>query len=104
MSYFADLTSHTYTSDDGLRLLNIGWLDRQYDFPCGSTSPQFREALKLLCQKPVHLHRGFHSCQFCPRDDFSNQSTSQWECRGNGQIRVQGENGIWFAAPELIWH
>jgi hypothetical protein len=44
----------------------------------------------------VYLHRGVHPCWYC----------GQWHryVEGNGQIRVQGSNGILFAAPILVHH
>jgi len=100
MSYFADLTPHTYTPTDGIELLNIGWLGEAYPFPQGSTSAKFREALRILCERPILLHRGFHSCEFCPEKIRGVQKSSL----GNGQIRILGLNGIWFAAPTMIYH
>ena len=100
MSYFADLTPHTYTPTDGHAILNIGWLDEASPFARGETIPKFREALRLLCERPVHLHRGFHQCQFCPTEARRVQSAHI----GNGQIRVMGLNSIWYAAPTMIHH
>jgi len=100
MSYFPDLTPHTYTPTDGLIVLNVGWLDPAYPFAQGDTSPRFQEALRQLCEQPVHLHRGFHICQFCP-DDVRRVQPSRI---GNGQIRLMGRDGVWYAAPTMIYH
>jgi hypothetical protein len=37
MSYFADLTAHTYTEkeEEELAILNVGWLDAAYPFEKG---------------------------------------------------------------------
>jgi hypothetical protein len=102
MSYFPDLTPHTYTPIHGQQVLNVGWLDVDYPFPTGETSSEFREALRLLCEHPIFLHRGFHPCPFCPHS--FGWPPAQSERRGNGQIRVKGFNGIWYAAPKLICH
>lgn len=102
MTYFADLTPHTYTPTDGMSVLNVGWLDKSNTFRQGSTSPEFQVALGRLCQNPVHLHRGYHCCQFCPVEAYPPRHPS--ECTGNGQIRVLGQDGIWYAAPTLIHH
>ena len=107
MSYFADLTPHTYSPNDGLRLLNIGWLDAAVVFTRGTTPQRFHEALRVLCRKPVYLHRGWHWCPFCARDpsnDLINWPTARSERVGNGQIRVQGEADLWYVAPTLIHH
>jgi hypothetical protein len=100
MSYFLDMTPHTYTPADGLKLLNVGWLDEAYPFARGVTPAEFRTALLLLCEQPVYLHRGFHTCQFCPK----NARHAQAAGIGNGQIRVMGADGTWYAAPTMIHH
>ena len=99
MSYFADGTPHTYAPTGGRVVLNVGWLDAGYPFERGSVHKEFARALKELCQHPVHLHRGFLSCQFCSPEVRGTQATI-----GNGQIRVAGENGVLYAAPALIHH
>lgn len=109
MSYFGDLTPHTYTSTDGATVLNVGWLDAAYPFPQGDTTPEFRNALRHLCDRPIRLHRGFHVCQFCPREQFAAWPATPSrpvhpERLGNGQIRVQGTDGVWYAAPTMIFH
>ena len=100
MSYFPDLTPHTYTSTDGRNVLNVGWLDEAHPFPQGATSADFHEALRLLCEKPIHLHRGYQACQFCPREVRRNQGPDI----GNGQIRIMASDGAWYAAPTMIYH
>lgn len=100
MSYFADLSPHTYTPTDGVEVLNIGWLDREYPFAQGESSLEFREALRQLCENPIQLHRGFHECQFCPD---AGHDARRYEM-GNGQIRIKGPCGTWFAAPTMVHH
>lgn len=102
MSYFADLTPHTYAPAGNLKILNVGWLDIAHSFPVGETPPSFHESLLQLCKHPVHLQRGFHVCQFCP--NTLSEYNSDMIKRGNGQIRVEGERGIWYAAPTMIHH
>lgn len=97
MTYFADLTPHTYVqAPSRWEVLNVGWLDGSHEFPRGETSVAFRSKLLELCQNPIFLHRGFHDCEVCC--DRSE------ETRGNGQIRVLGSEGQCFAAPTLIGH
>jgi hypothetical protein len=97
MAFFEDLSRYTYgldaDTDDGA--LNVGWLDGRFAFPRGPTSLEFRSALRLLCSKPIRLHRGFHRCDYC---------LPAHEVRGNGQIRVRGMTGQWYAAPTMIHH
>ena len=69
MSFFADLTTHTYSyrePEEGV--LNIGWLGEGNVFPTGNTTPEFVSALEALCSKPVLLHRGFHLCEYCEQE------------------------------------
>jgi hypothetical protein len=65
MSYFADLTPHTYTgSTKGRTVLNVGWLDRAYSFETGDVPDEVIKVLRLFCEMPMHLLRGVHMCQF----------------------------------------
>src|SRR5262245_29187454 len=92
MTYFPDLTPHTYTNAGSQTVLNVGWLGKGNSFSTGSTTAAFRAALDALCQEPIWLHRGFHTCEFCRR------------ARGNGQIRIRGASELWYAAPAMIAH
>jgi hypothetical protein len=100
MSYFADLTPHTYTPSGGETVYNVGWLDESQPFDRGVTSAEFRNALQHLCERPIYLHRGFHNCQFCPAEDLPPHP----QRLGNGQIRVQSADGVWYAAPTMLHH
>jgi len=102
MSYFTDLTRHTYSPTGDDLVLNVGWLDIAHPFPIGETSAEFRSLLCTLCKSPMILHRGFHSCQFCPKEN--DWPPIHPERRGNGQIRVKDKEGIWYAAPTMINH
>lgn len=95
MAFFADLTPHTYAATAGLEILNIGWLDEGQPFPTFPTSEAFRNALLELCEHPIIKHRGFHGCWFC---------RGKRKATGNGQIRVLGKSGIWYAAPTMVHH
>jgi len=100
MSYFADLTLHTYTPTNRFSVLNVGWLDAAFTFPQGQTDSTFRESLRALCEHPILLHRGFHVCQFCSPAVSKQQSPKI----GNGQIRVKGKDDVWYAAPTMVHH
>jgi hypothetical protein len=100
MTYFEDLTPHTYTKHaEEVGVVNIGWLEKGHRFPTGPTSKEFQAALQELCEKPIHLHRGFHVCEFC-----AWKSRDDWSPIGNGQIRIRDENGLWYVAPTMIYH
>ena len=101
MSYFADLTPHTYVrggTEDGT-VLNIGWLDAAHEFPQGEVSVEFLESLRELCIRPLYLHRGSHECQLCGNFDWTLLRS-----KGNGQIRVLSRDGIWYASPTMVHH
>jgi hypothetical protein len=98
MAYFADLTPYLYDGPEP-NVLNVGWLDARYAFHRGVTSPEFREALRRLVESPMLLHRGYHVCEFCPPDSRDHGGPP-----GNGQIRVRGRDGIWYAAPTMVHH
>ncbi len=104
MSYFADLTPYTYTMTIEGTVLNVGWLDSRHPFPRGDTTAEFRHALHRLCQRPVLLTRGAHHCQFCPQEDMRVWPPTHPERVGNGEIRVKGADGIWYAAPTMVNH
>ncbi len=94
MTYFEDLTPHTYTECQVERgVLNVGWLGGGHEFPTGEASRKFVFALSKMCLSPIHLHRGFHGCEYC-----------RGKAEGNGQIRVCHANGTWYASPQLIGH
>jgi hypothetical protein len=103
MAYFKDLTVHTYTLHDQAEpnVFNVGWLGHPF-FRRGRTTAEFRAKLQHLCEHPIFLHGGFHQCPFCWRGWFGNYRF--WQRHGNGQIRVQGKTGRWYAAPIMIHH
>jgi hypothetical protein len=104
MSYFADLTPHTYTPTGGEKVVNTGWLDISQPFERGETSAEFCKALQALCEHPIILHRGFHECQFCPAEGGRVWPPSHPQRLGNGQIRVRSADGVWYAAPVMVHH
>jgi hypothetical protein len=97
MAFFPDLSPHTYSPTCGLTVLDVGWLGKGHAFPTGATSPQFHAALRELCEHPIILHRGYHHCEFCleKRRD---------QAKGNGQIRIVRADGLWYAAPTMVYH
>lgn len=96
MTYFPDLTEHTYTTFPRRSgVLNVGWLGRSHPFLAGDSPDSFKVALKSLCESPILLHRGFHQCELCePGEQF----------QGNGQIRIEDQNGQIYSAPTMIYH
>ncbi|MGH9517360.1 MAG: 5'-methylthioadenosine/S-adenosylhomocysteine nucleosidase [Terriglobales bacterium] len=107
MTYIPDLEPYTYDSahrqKSNPKLLAVGWLDPRFPFTKGPVDPVILERLVRLKANPVNLMRGFHMCPFCEYDGPKDSSTDPTR-RGNGEIRVPGENGIVYAAPVLICH
>ena len=96
--YYAD-NSHETQIAVGPSIRAIGWLDDEHPFSMGSTSAEFRDRLRALCNGwPDGLEAlgwpvaaGTHSCQLCG------------EFRAAGNIGVPGGDGL-FVAPEMVAH
>jgi hypothetical protein len=101
MSYFPDLTQYEYGNVEP-GVLNVGWLGAGMDYPRGDTPEDFRETLRRLVEKPILFHRGYHVCEFCAIGEAAKTAPSSF--KGSGQIRVQDQNGTWYAAPTMIYH
>ena len=114
--HFEDLTPYTYCPEENEPpALNIGWLDISVPFPKGEASKEFIERLKALIQQPTNQMRGYQICQFCDDLDmglgtdkpFDRELYLQYHLDGrysSAEIRVQGADGIWYAAPRMIAH
>jgi hypothetical protein len=129
MAYFADLSPYRYghppdedEDDDGWdQDRMVGWLARGQDVPQGATPDGLVDALLICATRPARLYRGRHECDLCdvtPRTwvdpsgarmrDPHPASHMDLDGRevflGNGEIRVQGSDGLWYAAPTLVAH
>lgn len=107
MTYYPDLSSFTYTNDDPENTVNIGWLDKKHKFPRGKVSDEFLIKLWAFSQIAVHQTRGFHYCPFCHQFRFFPlciQRGAEALELGSAQIRVFGNNGLIYAAPDLLYH
>lgn len=103
-SYRKDLSP--YSSDDA-NVLNVGWLDRNEIFPRGETSQDFRDALTEHIRYSAVQTLGRHRCNLCKdaghevRIKLADGSVIYL---GSCEIRVFGDNGTIFAAPNLVYH
>jgi hypothetical protein len=110
MPYFEDLTPYTYCEPLATPMFNVGWLSRDHAFPTGDVPARLADRLHDLCRHPVVLHRGYHCCDLCPPSSIRTPAEADEEFArhrdryGNGQIRIRGRDGVWFAAPQLIGH
>jgi hypothetical protein len=102
--YYLDLTPYDYGYTNYKNALNIGWLERGYEFTHGDF-PEKQELLrKLKLKKRENLYRGYHNCEFCEPYRTENGHTYLIEsCIGNGEYIVKWK-GKTYAAPMLIIH
>lgn len=112
MTYYADLTEYVYLDSD-VPMRNVGWLDRDHDFPCGRSDPATVEALVVAAQTTRHQTRGYHECELCwwrPADDrpypfVMNVPGSDVRLTlGSAEIHATGADGTVYAAPDLVVH
>src|SRR5262245_34623367 len=104
--YYQDLTPFEYWT--GLvtpNLFNVGWLDSFHPYPKGEVSEEFKERLFQFCRSPVNRTRGWQECQFCGQRHrvkvIRNETTL---VLGSAGIRVSGEGGVIYAAPDMVYH
>lgn len=108
MTFFPDLTPHK--NHQGIlceSTLNVGWLSCEHGYDCGTSLSSFIERLWIFCASPVVRTRGYHCCDLCRvpqigplRVTWGTQTTKL----GTAEIRVFGEEGRVYAAPDLIFH
>ena len=107
MAYIPDLEPYTYHLDQRKqpdpKMLAVGWLDPSVPYKKGTVEQEILKILVDLKRRPVNLTRGFHICPYCEYDVPINPFVYP-NRRGNGEIRVGGENGIVYASPVLICH
>jgi len=108
MTYIPDLTVYNYRpfqkEPSDTKLLAVGWLDSSVTYRRGNIADRscLLRKLKRLAATPMNLTRGFHYCQFC--ENSSTDAAGDKRRRGNGEIRINGENGKVYASPVLICH
>jgi hypothetical protein len=117
MTYFADSSPYAYlpreltsdeTDDDAV---NVGWLEATEPFTVGCVEPEFVDRLTELCREGVNRTRGFHRCSLClqrapsePAEPTSVRSSAGDYLVGGAEIRVRGQDGALYAAPDMIVH
>lgn len=108
MTHFRDLTPYSY-SQRGIHAgtVNIGWLSGTVSFPKGKVSDAIVDRLGLFCLSPVLRTRGFYCCELCSRPPLGplEYSIGSESCKlGTAEIRVFGDDGQIYAAPDLVMH
>lgn len=108
MTYYADLTAYTYIEHDMREgTVNVGWLDPSRPFVRGNSSQEFLGRLWQYCCYPVARTRGYCPCDFCKGRQLGplRVSRGKQDLRlGTAEIRVFGEHGRIYAAPDLVYH
>ncbi len=94
MAAFEDLSPYTYFPE-AADTFNVGWLAPGHLFPTGDTTAEFRDKLRLLCDRRVQQTRGLHRCDFCKGGDRPASSS---------EMRVSGGGRRVYAAPTMVQH
>jgi hypothetical protein len=106
MTYYADLSPYEYSRVES-STRNVGWLDAEHKYLQGTVPDAFVEQLLAFCQNKVHRSKGFHICELCNRalfDPVMIKQDNQELLLGSAEIRVFAQNGLVYAAPDLIYH
>jgi hypothetical protein len=92
MSYYADLTPYNYHHYSE-KEFNIGWLQKDQDFPKGEVPEGFLDKLKKYSEFKMFQTKGWHNCDFCEEN-----------AHGSNEIRVVSKDIKIYACPMLIIH
>lgn len=105
--YFQDLTPYTYLNREPVsNVLAVGWLDAEHGFARGAVPGGVLERVLALCFKPVNPTRGFHQSPFIEPAllGYPVEYKGRKMFLGSAEIRVIGQQGKCYAAPNLIYH
>lgn len=109
--YFQDLSDYCYVDreerDEQFPSLNIGWLARSHEYRTGAAEEQLLDELLISSRFSENTMRGVHDCEFCDIESPLRVATNVepgFVDMGTGEIRIEGQTGIMYAAPTLISH
>jgi hypothetical protein len=105
--YFQDLSPYTYLNrEPDPNLLTVGWLDAEHEFPKGKVPESLLMKVLALCFNPINPTRGIHPSPFVQNSPLGYPVEYKGKRMGLGsaEIRVLGNNGKTYAAPNLIYH
>jgi len=104
--HFKDLSLYVYDGRVDEKVLNVGWLDEKHPYKTKEASEDFLNQLFSICQTPVNTTRGYHQCPFCKLKSIGTKAENGLDTiiLGSAEIRVEGQRGIVYAAPNLIYH
>ena len=110
MTYFADLESCTYFSDDPAPALrSVGWLEDGHAYTKGAVAPEDVRALERLAVgtwQPMYA-AGWHNCSLCGKTDeddpYFRKIDGEEKLLGVDNIFVPSGD-VMYVAPTLILH
>lgn len=108
MAYFPDMSDYCY-HHNGIRpkTKTVGWLSREHTFEKEMPSQEHLTLLWDFCTVQTMQMRGFHLCELCENPERSHllvQRNGETLSLGSAEIRVFGNDGTIYAAPNLIYH
>jgi hypothetical protein len=110
VTYYPDGSPYEFLPEARDGAVNVGWLDASQPFPTGAVPAEFVDRLTELCRHAVNRTRGFHRCGLCPPPDGSRRWSAELASPegayplGSAEMRIDGTNGVRYAAPDLIAH
>lgn len=106
MTHFADLSNYVYNDEFAqAHTRNVGWLGEGHPFPQRPADDRLLDALWAACSVFTAQSRGYHSCEFCAEQLLTLATRhGTTVLLGNGEIRIFGDDGDIFAAPNMIYH
>jgi hypothetical protein len=108
MAHFCDMSDYCYYPD-GIRpeTKTVGWLSREHGFEKNVPSEHHLDLLWDFCTVRIVQMRGFHLCELCENPEHNHFRVDRNEKTlelGSAEIRVFGNDGTIYAAPNLIYH
>lgn len=105
MTYYRDLSKYEYHNVEA-HTINIGWLDNSIDYARGEVPEEFINKLWGYLKYNIVQLRGFHECNLCSEKTgyLSVERNGEQLKLGSAEIRVLGNDGKIYAAPNLIYH
>ena len=103
MTFFEDLTLYRYVEPEPSK--NVGWLDGKHAFTTGDMDPVLIGRLTKLTRYSVRSARGVFFCEICISPSTVSHLIGDELCAlGTAEIRVFGNDGSSYAAPNLLVH
>ncbi|MEE4592566.1 hypothetical protein V2J94_11830 [Streptomyces sp. DSM 41524] len=111
---YEDGSPYAYTPGigvpQGVQAVNVGWLERQEEFPRGEVPTEFVHALAVVCRDhSTNRMRGWQSCTLPhpegkPPYPVVVEVDGTEVTLGSAEIRLLARDGRWLIAPNLVLH